>query len=91
MKDGALNRTQNSTLTVGLLSPRSFGNLTTSCKYHFKGLSFCPPEETRKPIAISSDERTSQTSDKEERRSEIIWPSMTREMGSFRINQRIIT
>ena len=68
--------------TVGLLRPRSLGSLSTSCKYHLKDVSVCPPEEARKPIAISSDDRTSQTSDKEERKSEIIWPSMTREMGS---------
>jgi len=71
-------------LTVGLLSPRSLGNLSTSCKYHFKGLSVWPPDEARKPMAISNDERTSQTSDKEERKSTIIWRSTKREMGSCR-------
>ena len=35
-------------------------------------------------MAISNDERTSQTSDKEERKSTIICPSTKREMGSCR-------
>ena len=69
-------------LTVGLLRPRSLGNLSTSCKYHFKGLSGWPPDEARKPMAISNDDKTSQTSDKDERKSMIIWPSMTRDMDS---------
>ena len=76
-------------LTVGLLRPRSLGNLSTSCKYHFKGLSGWPPEEARKPMAISTDDKTSQTSGKEERKSTIIWPSMTREMDSCRAKRGI--
>ena len=68
--------------TVGLLSPCSLGSLSISCKYHFKGLPSWPPEEAKKPMAISSDDNTSQTSDNEERRSMIIWPSIAREIGS---------
>ena len=71
-------------LTVALLRPRSFGSFSTSCKYHFKGLSGWPPDEARKPMAISSDDITSQISDKEDRRSLIIWLSTTREIGSFK-------
>ena len=35
---------------------------------------------------MSSDDRTSQTSDKDERRSEIIWPSIARERESCKCN-----
>ena len=74
-------------LTVGLLRPRSLGNLSTSCKYHFKVVSVWPPDEARKPMAISNDERTSQTSDNEERNSTIICPSTKREIDSCRKRQ----
>ena len=78
----------NSILTVGLLRPRSLGSFSTSCKYHFNGIVFCPPEEDRKPMAMSSDDKTSQTSDKEERISEITWASMARETASCKGNSQ---